>query len=71
MSSYDGETLGIVSTNPVVSTEMYAAVRASDHQGVSPEREMTVSIIEGNPNYVTFVKDYFPKWNILFADERT
>ena len=69
MSSYDGETLGIVSTNPVVSTEMYAAVRASDHQGVSPEREMTVSIIEGNPNYVTFVKDYFPKWNILFADD--
>ena len=39
-------------------------VRTADHQGLSPERDMTVAITSGNLNYETFLMDYFPNWKI-------
>ena len=69
LSAYDGEKLGIILTDPYVSTEIYATVRTADHQGVSPEREMTVALVQGNPNMETFLKDYFPNWQaVYYAD---
>lgn len=68
MTSYEGETLGIVCTNPIVSTEMYAAIRESDRQAFSANSEMTVSIINGNSNFVSFIRDYFPGWKTAVFD---
>ena len=64
LSSYDGEQLGLIITDPYATTELYAVVRTADHQGLSPERDMTVAITSGNLNYETFLMDYFPNWKI-------
>lgn len=66
IASYDGEKLGVIITDTLISTEMYAAFRNTDHRGVSPDEEMTVAIVEGHRNHSTFVKDYFPNWTIRF-----
>ena len=59
ISAYDGEALGVVVTDPVVVTGMYAVVRTADHLGVSRDREMTVA----------FVKDYFPNWQMKYYED--
>ena len=68
LSSYDGEERGVIVTDPFVITEMYAATRATDRQGISPEREMTVAVLEGHPSHVTFLKDNFPGWKLRTYD---
>ncbi|MBR6173463.1 MAG: EAL domain-containing protein [Eubacterium sp.] len=62
LSTYDGESMGIVITDPFVSTEMYAAVRTDERKGVSPDMNLKVSYVPGNPNMMTFLKDHFPNW---------
>ena len=69
LSAYDGEQRGFIITDSYINSEMYAAVRTADQQGVSPEREMTVAGPEDNPNYQTFVKDHFPKWKVVYKDD--
>ena len=71
LSAYDGEQLGVIITDPLVTTEMYAVVRTADHMGVSPEREMTVATVKGHPNHETFLRDYFPNWQIRFYEDGT
>lgn len=68
LSAYDGEQRGVIITDPLVSTEVYAAVRSEDHQGISPDREMTVAVRKGHPSHETFIKDHFPKWKIVYCD---
>ncbi|MBR3225327.1 MAG: EAL domain-containing protein [Atopobiaceae bacterium] len=62
LSAYDGEQENIIITDPVVRTEMYAAMRAADHEGISPDKEMKVAVLNGHPSHVSFIKDHFPKW---------
>lgn len=68
LSAYDGEQLGVIITDPFVSTEMYAAMRTADHEGVSPDREMNVTVLNGHPNHETFLKDYFPNWKLEYRN---
>ena len=68
LSSYDGEQLGIIVTDPYATTELYAAVRTADRQGLSPEQERTAAITQGNLNYRSFLMDYFPKWKVKYYD---
>ena len=70
LSSYDGEQLGVIITDPYVSTELYAAVRTADRRGISPEQPMTAAIARGNLGFETFLKDNFPDWEIQYYDER-
>ena len=65
LSSYDGETMGILVTTPFMQTEMYAVTRKTDHHVLLPEHEITVAVKEGNPNYAIFFKDHFPNWKML------
>lgn len=69
LSAYDAEKLGAIVTDPLIKTELYAAVRTADHQGVSKDREMTVAIVKGSPNYETFLMDFFPTWKAAFYDD--
>ena len=71
LSAYDGEQRGVIITDPLVSTEMFAAVRTADHLGVSPEREMLVAVIKDNPNYETFLMDCFPNWKPVSYEDGT
>ncbi|MBQ7656682.1 MAG: EAL domain-containing protein [Clostridia bacterium] len=68
LSSYDGEQLGVIITDPFVVTEMYAVVRTADRQGISAEREMSVAVLKGHPSHETFLKDNFPNWTITYYD---
>ena len=68
LSSYDGEKLGVIITDPFVRTEMYAVVRAADHQGISPDREMTAAVLKKHPSHEAFLKDHFPNWKIMYFD---
>ena len=68
ISSYDGEQRGTVCTDPLITSEMYAAVRTADHQGLEPDRKMTVAMVRGNPSYVTFIRDHFPNWEISYYE---
>ena len=69
LSTYDGEQRGAIITDTYIRSEMYVAVRTADQQGVSPEREMTVAGPEGNPNYLTFLKDNFPNWRPVICED--
>ena len=72
ISSYDGEQLGVISTDPLVGTEMYAAVRTADRQGISLDLELKAAIKRGDPNYDAFLMDKFPNWHpVYYDDEKT
>ncbi len=66
LSAYDGEQRGIIITDPLISTEMFALVRGDDHRGIVVDKEMKVAVAEGNPGYDTFLKDHFPKWKARY-----
>ena len=65
LSTYDGEKEGVIVTDPLISTMMYAGMRMDDKRGVSRDREMTVAVVRGNRGYNTFLMDHFPKWKIV------
>ncbi len=69
LSAYDSEQLGIITTDPLVRSEMYALVRTTDHQGIDRDQELTVAVIAGNPSYDAFVMDYFPNWHIVYYED--
>ena len=69
MSAYDGELLGVIVTDTFISTEMYAAVRAADHQGISPDQAMNVAVVQGNPSNEIFLMDYLPNWRVTYFSD--
>ena len=69
LSAYDGEQMGVIITDSFVETEMYVAVRTADRQGVSPDREMSIALINGNPNFESFLMDHFPGWDTRYYDD--
>ena len=69
LRAYDGEKLGAVITDTLVKMEMYAAVRTADGLGVSRDRDMTVALIKGSPNYEIFLMDCFPEWKMAYYDD--
>lgn len=69
ISTYDGEKMGVIITDPFVKTQMYAAVRNSDRKGVSKDSIMKVAMIKGIPSYETFMMEHFPDWPLEYFDD--
>ena len=67
-SAYDGEQRGIIITDALISSEMYAVMRSTDHRGLSAEQPMAVASVEGHHNHETFLKDNFPNWQMRYYD---
>ncbi len=65
LSTYDGEVLGVLVTDPIMETEIYAALPKSDRQGLSDERPMRVALNETGPNFRTFLQDFYPTWTAV------
>ena len=61
LSSYDSDAMNIRLTNPVMTTEMQAVMRRSDHQHIARDSNFTFAVNEGNANIETFIKDYYPE----------
>ena len=65
LSPYDGEKAGVLVTDPLVKTEIYAVVRAGNRQQISPERAIKVAVPKGDPGHENFLRDNLPNWHII------
>lgn len=68
-SVFDGEQRGILVTEPLIKTAMFAAVRTADRRGISKDQPMLVSVTAGNQNYETFLRDSFPDWDVAVYND--
>lgn len=69
LSAYDAEKLDLLTTSPLMKTEMYAVVMESDRQGGALQQKMTAAVAEGDTNTGVFIKDHYPDWKAhYFAD---
>ncbi len=66
LSGYDGEKLGIVMTQPLISTDIYVVVRQSDLNTFANKEHVIVAVNEGNPNYDAFLLDHYPNWQKVY-----
>ena len=63
LTDYDGETMGVVMSPPLMRTEMDAVVRAAEQKEFVIRENVTVAVNQGNTNYDLFLADRFPTWN--------
>lgn len=69
LGGFDGESLGIVMTPPLASTDVYAVVRQADMNNFTNRQHVVVAVDHGNPNYDAFLYDHFPSWQtVYYAD---
>lgn len=66
LASYDAENLDLLTTPPLMHTEMDAVVRASDQKSFLRDDHVIVAVNEGNTNYDLFLEEYFPDWEIKY-----
>ena len=66
LTPYDGETLGIYVSPPLMTTEMAAVIRDRDQEDFADKERVTVAVNAGNPNYDVFLKDHFPEWRAIY-----
>ena len=66
LSGYDGEKLGLVMTQPLMSTDIFAVVRQSDLNNFANREYVIVAVNEGNPNYDAFLLDHYPNWRKVY-----
>ncbi|MBR4153473.1 MAG: transporter substrate-binding domain-containing protein [Selenomonadaceae bacterium] len=65
LSVYDAESMGIMTTNPFIQTEMYLMTNKSSQKVISADEKIIVAINGTNANYKTFLMDNFPNWTTL------
>ena len=70
LSSYEAETLGILKTEPIMQTEIYAAVRSDKRHHFSTEGNVNVAITETDRNFRTFVMESYPDWSESLYESR-
>ena len=66
LSAYDSESLDIVTTPSLMSTDFFAIVRHRDQNILSKKDYVVVAVNEGNPNYDNFLLENFPTWRTVY-----
>ncbi len=66
LGGYDSEKRGIVTTPPLMSTDVYAVVRQADMRNFTNREHVVVAVNQGNPNYDAFLVDNFPTWQTVY-----
>ena len=66
LSPGDGEDIGIFLTPSLMRTDLFAIVREADRQIFEGWEHILVAVNEGNPNYESTLKDYFPSWRTVY-----
>ncbi len=64
LSTYRGETLGVLTVNPIMKTEMSLLVRAEGRPEIAAGKALTVAVDAGNTNFETLIREAFPAWTI-------
>ena len=65
LSDYDAESMGIMTTNSFIQTEMYLMTNKSSQKVISADAPIVVAINGTNANYKTFLMDNYPNWKII------
>ena len=66
LTEYETESLDVIVTPALMTTEMDAVVRAADKKEFIRQETVTVAVNEGNTNYVMFLADNYPGWQIKY-----
>ena len=66
LTAYECETLDVIVTPALMTTEMDAVVRAADKKEFIRQETVTVAVNQGNTNYVMFLADNYPGWEIKY-----
>ena len=66
LSSFDGETMNLVMTPPLIHTDVYAVVRQADRNIFANKGHVVVAVTENNPNYDAVLLDRFPSWRKVY-----
>ena len=62
LSTSDGETLGLIMTPSMMTTEICAVVRKSDQHTFFQKEQITAAVEKEDPNYGAVMLDHFPSW---------
>ena len=68
LSPYDTERLGVLVTEPLAQTELYAAVRSVSLGVFTPRYVHTAAVSTDNLSHQTFLADNFPGWTLCRYD---
>ena len=66
LSPGDAEDMGLCLTHELMETDLFAVVRQKDRQLFGDREHVVVAVNEGNPNYESTLKDYFPNWRTVY-----
>ncbi|MBR5909504.1 MAG: diguanylate cyclase, partial [Schwartzia sp.] len=66
LGSFDGETMRIFMTPPLMRSEIYAVVRQTDQNIFAKRDHVIVAVNEGNPNYEVCLLENFPGWRKVY-----
>lgn len=66
LSPGDAEDMGLCLTRELMETDLFAVVRQKDRQLFGDREHVVVAVNEGNPNYESTLKDYFPNWRTVY-----
>ena len=66
LTDYDADTLGVVMSPPLMSSDMYTVVRNTERQSFVNREQVTAAVTQGNPNYQMFLLDHFPDWEVSY-----
>lgn len=66
LSIYDGETMNLIMTPSLISTDIYAVIRQTEQKYFSKKQHVIVAVNEGNPNYDAVLLDRFPDWRKVY-----
>ena len=65
LSPSDAESLGLLNTESLMETEIFAVVRPGNTKDIFTDDDVKVAILTGSVNYDVFVQDNYPSWSIV------
>ena len=69
LSVYDAEELGVLTSVPLMQSEMYAVVRSAALRDFTLDGEVRAAVNEGNPSYEAFLMNHFPGWKRVYVPD--
>ncbi|WP_051192341.1 EAL domain-containing protein [Butyrivibrio sp. VCB2001] len=66
LSPSDAENMGLLSTESLMETEIFAVVKPGNPKDIFTDENVKAAILSGSVNFEVFVKDNYPDWEIVF-----
>ena len=66
LDGFDGERQGVIMTQPLMNTDLYAVVRQVDVNSFANREHVVVAVDEGNLNYESVLAVEFPTWRTVY-----